>query len=79
MVFQPTVQSLFTWSLEYDRSLGRLNTIASPLVDPSFHSRVVDADSKSSADHDYGDETFVENEDTDMVSLTERDEGYEGL
>ena len=44
VVFQPTVQSLFTWSLEYDRSLGRLNTIASPLVDPSFHSSVVDAD-----------------------------------
>ena len=33
--------------------------------------------SKSSADQDYGDETFVENEDTDMVSLTERDEDYE--
>ena len=33
--------------------------------------------SKSSADQDYGDETFVENEDTDMVSLTERDEVYD--
>ena len=33
---------------------------------------------KSSADQDSGDETFLESEDTDMdlVSLTERDEGY---
>lgn len=34
---------------------------------------------KSSADHDSGEETFLENEDTDMdlISLTEREEGYE--
>ena len=35
--------------------------------------------SKFSADQDSSDETFLENEDTDMdlISLTEREEGYE--
>ena len=70
---------MVTWKVEYDRSLGRLNTIASPLVDPSFHSRVVDADFQIVRGPGLCDETFVENEDTEMVSLTERDEGYEGF